>query len=44
MICMFTNNVGNAHLDFLIPDNNSLSVVEFKLKRDETKNKDFVDA
>ena len=44
LICLFTNNIKNASSDFMIPSNNSLTVLEFQMKTDEVKNKEYVDA
>lgn len=44
LICLFTNNIANANNDFMIPSNNSMSIVEFTMRRDEQKDKEYVDA
>ena len=29
LACLFTNNVANAHLEFFIPENNSMTILDF---------------
>jgi broad specificity phosphatase PhoE len=44
LLCTYTNNVPNSSSEFFIPENNSISIMEFKERYDEFKQKNFVDA
>ena len=39
--CMFTNNLGNAQADFFIPENNSVSILDFSEVKEGQK--EYVD-
>lgn len=41
LACMFTNNLGNADLEFFIPENNSLTILDFADVKEGVK--EFVD-
>ncbi len=41
MSCLFTNNIGVADLDFFIPENNSVTIIDFMDVKQEQK--EFVD-
>jgi len=45
--CMLTNNMGNAEKDFFVPENNSLTVLDFFLNKKEgtgpDSGKEYVD-